>query len=372
MTQPGSEGVGRYVATLSQNIASNGFHVVVIGPPESPMHRMLEGGDVDFIAWSSSRHPTEGLVSDIRFLRQALDVIRPDVVHLHSSKAGTIGRLSILGSVPTVFQPHAWAFEAVSGPMVQVVSSWERFASRWTDVLVLVSEQERDSGLARRIGASVVETVPNPVDAAFFSPRDVNATGPIGTLAAGTGPVALCVGRLCHQKGQDELLAAWPLVRSFVPDAKLLFAGDGPLHSRLQRLADDSVTLLGNRSDMADLYREVDLAVLPSRYEGMSLAMLEAMASGLSVVATDVGGVSETIGRGAGAIVPIGDRRRLAAAIAARLLDDRLREREGQVGRQIVLDDHGVDRAAESLCRLYRSMITAQPASIPSSRVVSV
>ncbi len=362
--------MGNYVATMSRAVAGRGYQVVVAGPSDSPMARLLDGGDVEVVDWLSSRHPAKGLRADVQRLGRIVETVQPDVVHLLSSKAGLVGRLALRGRLPTVFQPQAWSYDALAGPMVAAAVSWERLAGRWTDVLLTVSVHERDSARSRGISASAIEVVPNPVNCDMFQPAD-GKDSPRPILPIDQGPVALCVGRLCRQKGQDDLVAAWPMVRSYVPDAQLVLAGDGPMRAELEPMIDESITLLGNRSDVPDLFRQADLAVMPSRWEGMSLAMLEAMASGLSLVATDVAGVSETVGRGAGAVVAIGDRRQLADAITVRLLDPDMRAEEGRLGRQIALSDHSIEGTTSTLCQIYDSLIGAASARSPRSRVDS-
>jgi glycosyltransferase involved in cell wall biosynthesis len=275
-----------------------------------------------------------------------------------------------------VFQPHAWSFEALRRPFAAAAASWEAAAAGWTDVVIAVSHREATTGVTRGIRSDRLEIVPNPVDPARFRPADVVDRERPGEVPPATSnrPVVLCVGRICRQKGQDDLLRAWSLVRRAVPDARLVLAGEGPLRTEIARLADDSVQLLGDRSDVADLYRQADLVVIPSRWEGMSLAMLEAMASGVSVVATDVGGVAETVGRGAGTVVPVGDVGRLADAVVKRLNDPALRLAEGATGRRLVLAEHTVDRTADRLSGIYRSLIkpsASAAVTASTSRTVS-
>jgi glycosyltransferase involved in cell wall biosynthesis len=99
---------------------------------------------------------------------------------------------------------------------------------------------------------------------------------------------------------------------------------------------------------------------MPSRWEGMSLAMLEAMATGLSVVASDVGGVAETVGRGAGTVVPVGDHFSLAEAIVRRLLSKDLRDREGAAGRRLVLANHTLADSVRQLMKLYEDVVSSR------------
>ena len=90
----------------------------------------------------------------------------------------------------------------------------------------------------------------------------------------------MCVGRLCRQKGQDILLDAWPAVLERVPDAHLLLVGDGPDAGAVRRRAGNGIRLAGKRTDVPIWLAAADVVAVPSRYDGMSVALLEAMASG--------------------------------------------------------------------------------------------
>ena len=357
ITQPGSEGVANCVVASTSELAARGYTVEVVGPAGTPLEDGVRLAGLGFHPWHSSRRPTDGLQSDVANLRVIIERVQPAVVHLHSSKAGAAGRLALKARIPTVFQPHAWSFDAVTWPLAPAARQWERFATRWTDGLVTVSERERLDADRHGIGGRrTVTVIPNSVDTDRFRPPLPGE----GRSRVESGPVVACIGRLCRQKGQDILLRAWPLVRMHVPSAKLLLVGEGPYRSRLDGRGDVSIELVGARDDTDHLLRQVDLVVMPSRWEGMSLAMLEAMATGLSVVATDVGGVAETVGRGAGAVVPVGDHRRLAEAMVQRLRSGRLRRHEGSVGRRLVLTRHSLPATTRQLEDVYWTVMGGQ------------
>ncbi|HEY5165825.1 MAG TPA: glycosyltransferase family 4 protein, partial [Acidimicrobiia bacterium] len=147
-------------------------------------------------------------------------------------------------------------------------------------------------------------------------------------------PLAVCVGRLVFQKGQDILVSAWPEVRRRVPDAQLAVIGEGETHAELAGLSTPGVTIVGPVADVRPWLVAADIVVQPSRWEGRSSSVLEALASGRSVVATDVEGMREAIGEDpvtrAGAIVPPNDPDALAAAIAARLANSNVVEAEAR------------------------------------------
>jgi glycosyltransferase involved in cell wall biosynthesis len=125
--------------------------------------------------------------------------------------------------------------------------------------------------------------VTNGVDTRRFRPEGDNAR-------SAAGPLVVCVGRLCRQKGQDRLLRAWPAVVRQFPAARLVLVGDGPDRDRLHAWAPASVEFAGAADDVAPWYRAADVVVLPSRWEGMTLVPLEAMACARPVLVTDVDG----------------------------------------------------------------------------------
>jgi glycosyltransferase involved in cell wall biosynthesis len=142
-------------------------------------------------------------------------------------------------------------------------------------------------------------------------------------------PLAVCPGRLTRQKGQDVLLAAWPAIRRRCPAARLVLVGDGDLAEPLRARAAPGVTFAGAVDDVRDWLTAADLVVLPSRWEGLSLVLLEAMACGRSVVVSDVPGLGEALGPGTGECVPAEDPAALAEAVGERLLDRPVCDAEG-------------------------------------------
>ena len=143
-----------------------------------------------------------------------------------------------------------------------------------------MSEDERRLGEASGIRGAF-RVVPNGVDleAIPFADAEERAAAR-ARLELGDGPLVVCVGRLSRQKGQDVLLDAWPQVTARVSDARLVLVGDGPEREALEARVSGETTLAGERDDVADWLAAADVVALPSRWEGMSLALLEAMARG--------------------------------------------------------------------------------------------
>lgn len=166
-------------------------------------------------------------------------------------------------------------------------------------------------------------------------------------------PVIGNVANLSPKKDQAGLLKSFALVQAAVPDAHLAIIGDGPLLNELEGQAatlgiGDATSFLGSRDDVPDLLPGLDVFALSSRYEGLPISLLEAMAAQVACVATSVGGVPEAVRDGInGCLVPPGDPGALADAIVGLLRSPELRERLATAGRQVVVTDYSVTRAVD-------------------------
>ncbi|MET9457227.1 glycosyltransferase [Streptomyces canus] len=358
LTQPVDGGVARVVTDLARAQLAAGLHVTV-ACPDGPLAPAVRGLGADVRHWHATRSPGPALVREVRRLGQVLEDVRPDLVHAHSAKAGLVGRLAVRGRIPTVFQPHAWSFEAVGGMTAALALRWERWGARWASQVVCVSAAERATGVRAGIGGRWT-VVPNGIRPERFHPA------PVDTVRSGVlpgvdpaAPLVVCVGRLCRQKGQDVLLDAWASVSRRVPDARLVLVGDGPDQERLRSRAPRSVLFAGAVTDTAPWYQAADLVVLPSLWEGMALAPLEAMSCGRPVVLTDVDGARESLPPALvpRCLVPPGDPTPLAEAVTTLLLDPLLREALGHQGRRHVLSTHDVRLTAEAVAAVYRDVL---------------
>ncbi|MFF9812076.1 glycosyltransferase [Streptomyces sp. NPDC014006] len=393
LVQPADGGVARVVRDLVAAQLAAGLQVTAACPGGELAAELRRLG-ADVRDWQAGRGPGPGLPGEVRRLVRLIGEVRPELVHAHSAKAGLAGRLAVRGRVPTVFQPHAWSFEAVGGLTAALAVRWERWGARWAERVVCVSEAERMTGLRAGVRAHYA-VIRNGIDVDRFTPAPSTGSSPVAAHAAriadggntppgpparghesrtghadeGAGgeqapaPVVVCVGRLCRQKGQDVLLRAWHDVLDAVPDAQLVLVGDGPDRDALRRRAHPSVRFTGAVADPVPFYRAADLVVLPSRWEGMALAPLEALACGRPVVLTDVDGARESLPAALAAhcLVPPEDPAVLAGTIAGLLSDPPLRAALGDLGRRHVLSTHDVRHTAEQVAALYREVLGARP-----------
>ncbi|PVZ04580.1 glycosyltransferase [Actinomycetospora cinnamomea] len=344
VAQPPDGGVPEYVAAVAIDQARRGWRVSVAAPPQGTVRRRLDGdrAEASLVPWSAGRG-TRSLRRDVRSLAELVRVAQPDVVHLHSSTAGLAGRLVVRGRIPTIFQPHAWSWQAVPPVAAPVLRAGERRALRWTSALVCVGHDEAETGRRAGLGHRL-RVVRSGVDLERYRP--VGAAERAATRAElglpAAAPVVVCVGRCTRQKGQDVLVAAWPAVRAACPTAILVLVGDVQRGGVRIPSGTAGIRQVGPVDDVRPWYAAADVVVVPSRWEGLALTVLEAMACGRPVVASDVDGIREVLDDGldedaappeAGALVPPADPPALADAVVARLRDDERRRREGEAAR---------------------------------------
>lgn len=291
--------------------------------------------------------------ADIRPLRALVELLHheaPRVLHVHGYKALVLGWLaSRLVTVPLVVTRHG---ETGESPSVRLYEALARSLLSQADRVVAVSAREAEVAQACGAGART-HHIPNGVDAAGVA-RRVAAAGPVPRDAAALQdgrPFVLGVGRLSPEKGYGDLLQAVATLAA--PRPEVVIAGGGPLRRRLRSQADSlgvRLHLLGYVRDLAPWWRSARLLCQPSLREGLPLAVLEAMAAGLPVLATRVGALPALLGGAApaGWLVDPGDQGALAAALESLLSDDETeRRRRIRRARAVLAERHSVDAVAQ-------------------------
>ena len=357
VTQQAAMGVESVVATfvdgeIRDDLEAAGIPVEVLGPRRFGIERPLRF--------------REELADFGRRLRTLLGERRIDLVQTHLLH--TLDFLALALPVPVIWTVHNVDYLPAGG------SAWgrlkrevhrrlyrrnrERFAAIVATAETMRTEVERGIGASRRL-----VTISNSVE---LGERAQPEHRPEVRRALGLDEGAallLTVGRLTEQKGQLHLVRAMRSVVETHPQARLLIAGTGELESALRaevgRLGlEDHVTLLGLRRDVDQLLRAADLFVLPSLWEGLSIALLEAMAAGLPVVATRVSGTDQVLRHGeSGLVVEPRDEDALAKALQAVLDDRELACALGARARATVEEEHSAERAARAYLELYKEVL---------------
>jgi glycosyltransferase involved in cell wall biosynthesis len=317
------------------------------------------------------RHDLVALWRLYRFLRTH----RYDVVHLHSSKAGILGRVAArLAGVPVVVHTaHGWPFTREQSGLGRFLDiTLERFCAPFCDTIVVVAEPDRADGLRLGIGRpDQYRLIRSGVEIEHY--RDVPLSRTEARRRLGVPEDAFVigtVGRLSPQKSPLDLLAAFERVAAAHPEAHLVLVGDGPQRDAVvARTAEagltDRVHLTGLRRDVAEIQRAFDVFALASRWEGLPRVFPQAMAAGLPVVATRVAGAPDAVVPGeTGWLVDVGDIDALAGRLRSLAEDPALARRMGENGRARV-DEFSARRMVDQLSELYRSLARTRVPGFP-------
>jgi len=356
-------GAQTYVASLLPMLAQH-FDVAVAAHGSGPLRERVQAAGVRFIHLEHVRRPLSPL-RDFRGLLELTALVRrerPHIVHVNSAKAAALGRLAAsLARVPIrIYTVHGWSFTAHGGGSSVVYRGAERLLRPLTTTTICVAESERRAGLeAGTCDEAATVVIHNGVEL----PR-------AAAVESRSGPYRLVtVGRL--QAPKDPITLVRALAELGRP-GEAVIAGGGPdrpaVESEVRRLGLESVVrLAGERNDVGELLAAADLFVLSSRSEGLPLSILEAMAAGLPVVASSVGGVPELVVEGeTGLLVPPGDPGALAAAIERLLDDSALRRQLGAAGRNRVSEHFDLVSARRAHLDLYRTLLADAGLPLPS------
>src|SRR3954454_2228784 len=365
--------------TLTRRLEPLGYQTTLIRGTEGPRE-----GNMDQLAHELGVHPRRvGSLGrelgprDLRALAEvtaALRRLRPDVLHTHTAKAGTIGRLAAMlaGDTAPAVRVHTFHGHVLSGYFSarkeRLYTAIERRLARSTTRLVAVSDQVRNDLL--RLGVAPpakIETIPLGFDLAPFQVDPVERArrravvrDELG-IAADT-PVVTLVARLVPIKRVDRFLRVAARLRD-LDGVRFLIVGDGELATELE--ASDAAHLMagrlvwaGLRGDMPAVMSASDVVALTSDNEGTPVSLIEAQAAGVPVVGTNVGGVADAVADGrTGVLVPVDDEGAFAEAVRGVLLDREHAARLGAAGPDHVRARFSIDRLVRDLDGLYRRLL---------------
>ena len=357
------------------------------GGTEQSLLHLLRG--VDRARWRSTlfHHPEPGL-GPLLGAAQADGVELRAVPPLHRMRQiGGVPPLArrIRAEDPTVFHAHlTWPLSCRFGllaakrarvPVIVATAQlfmeldrsrpWHRAEQRLmaacVDRYLAVSDEVAERlQSSLRISARKIEVVRNGIPLDRFAGATPGALA--RTLPGDERPLVLTVARLDLQKGHTYLLQAAALV----PDAVFALVGEGDQRAALEAQArglgiQDRVLFLGHRTDIPELLAACDLFVLPSLFEGFPLSVLEAMAAGKAVIASDIGGTDEAVvHRETGILVPPGDAAVLAGAIRTLLGDSGMARRFGQAGQTKALREFSAERMVRRVSEIYEELLDAR------------
>jgi glycosyltransferase involved in cell wall biosynthesis len=302
-----------------------------------------------------------------RRLRSELRSFAPDLLHTHASKAGALGRLALpRARAARVHTFHGHVLEGYfSRPTSLLLRLFERRLARGTDRTLAVSRATAKDLLRLRIAPEErLAVVPPGVDLEPLLSIEGEKGGLRREIGASEGDFLVgVIGRLAEVKCPERAVDVLDMLASSHPPFRLLFVGDGgerePLERRIAALpaeVRERVTLLGARESMTEVLSGLDCVLSCSRTEGMPVALIEAAAAGLPVVATDVGGVGEVVTEGRGGFLA-SDTAGLARGLKALLEDRDLAVEMGRNARAEVREKHGAKQLADRLEQVYEGVL---------------
>lgn len=353
--QTGWRGGEQQASYLIRGLAQRGHRCFIAGKPNSEF-LARDHGVADLVRISIPCRGELDLVTAVK-LRNAIIQYRIDILHAHSSHAVTYaalarklaGRGSVVASRRVDFPPNA-----------NVFSKWKY---RQPDRVIAISDCIARVMRTFGVGADRLRTVHSGVDISRF---DV-APLPRKTLGIPDGvPLAGNVAALVGHKDHRTLLRAVPSIIHELPDFRLVIVGEGKLRQELEaeiaRLnIVHAVILLGQRNDIPQLLRALDVFILSSSEEGLGTSVLDAMACGVPVVATNAGGIPEMVRDGeTGLLAPIRDPDALAGQVVRLLRDDDLKRRLAHRAREMVIERFSADRMVLGNLEVYEELASGK------------
>ncbi|MCW5965655.1 MAG: glycosyltransferase family 4 protein [Bryobacterales bacterium] len=349
-------GASIHVRDLASAMQQRGHAVTVLVGGTGPVTEQLGAAGIPFVSLSHLQraiHPWQDLLA-IREVTAALRGFAPDIVSTHTAKAGLVGRIACryLG-IPALYTPHGWTIGQRISPLAgPVFTAVERLAARWSAAIVCVCEYEKQLAIQKRIApASLFRVIHNgmpDVDPGHFSDPS-------------THPPRLCsVARFEAPKDHSTLVHA--LARMTDIPWQLDLVGDGPLQAEIETLVArlglaERVRFLGYQRDPSLVLARSQIFVLSSRSEAFPRSILEAMRAGLPVVASDVGGVSESVvNEGSGLLAPAGNPVALASQLRRLTENGSFRQRLGKQGRLSYSDRFRFETMVETMAALYEEL----------------
>jgi glycosyltransferase involved in cell wall biosynthesis len=309
-------------------------------------------------------------IQDIKAFFRLMNIFkseRPRVVHTHTSKAGILGRwAAFLAKVPIIIHtPHGHVFWGYfNRRKTSVFIFLERLTARITDRIITLTEQEKKDHLRFAIAPETkFAVIHSGVDLSKFSGVTVDAFEMKKKLGISEESFVVgTVGRLTPVKGQRYLLEAAVKVVLQKPDTLFVFLGDGELLTELNEMASalgikDHVKFLGWRPDVAEIMTVFDVFVLPSLNEGMGKVLVEAMAMGKPIIASNVGGIPDlVINDDNGLLVAPEDPGAIAETIEGLYRDSVKTRNMGEKGK-LIAAGYSVNAMIQKIDRLYTEVL---------------
>lgn len=297
-------------------------------------------------------------------LKELLNKYNIDILHCHDYKANFIGFItSKPRKVKLITTLHGWTKAEARVKFYECIDS---FIMKHFEQVISVSDKIRGSLLKKGFSSKKIIVIHNGVETDYFGKKVVGVEYKKRIGIEGNFNVIGTVGRLSAEKGQKYLIEAVSEIVKHSPNTVFLIVGDGPF----KKLLKDTVISLGlerhiiftgsfPREEMKNIYSLMDIFILPSLTEGFGLALVEAMAMGIPVIATNVGGIPEIIEHGkTGYLVPPADAKAISKAIIDLLSDKTKSELMGKAGQNFAKQEFSIYKSVTQIEQVYKNLVS--------------
>lgn len=351
-------GASVHLLDLAKGMIDQGHKVHILVGGTGAFTEELKKNHIEFSSLKHLRREISLIHDVLGFweIKKYLKQLKPDIVHCHSSKAGLLGRLAAKAlNLPVIFTAHGWAFtDGISPKKQKIYSKLENFLTKFSDHIITVSEYDRQHGFKYKVGTlDLVKTIHNGVP-------DIQ-TAPIERIEPKSITKLIMVARFEDPKDQFFLIQALSKLPQHL-NWKIDFLGEGPNLQKCQELArneklDSKIIFHGQSFKVKEFLNQADIFVLISNYEGFPLTILEAMSASLPIIASDVGGVNESVSSENGYLIPKGSVDVLVQTLTELIVNTNLRQQLGSNSRYLYETQFSFNTMLQKTFNIYTQVL---------------
>ena len=354
-TEKSWRGGERQTVFLAEGLARQGLEVHLVCQPGSPLAERSRSSEIT--VWLVAMRGEADLAAALA-LRRLIQKYRYDIVHSHTSHAHTLAFWATIGLNVVRLVTRRVEYSIFRNSFFGLNRIKYR---RMADAYIAISDRIRQVLIADGIPDKMIRVVPSGV---ITDPASDGSSGLRAEFGVGNqNTVLLSVAHLTPEKGHEILLEAMKLVVERMPSARLIILGEGERQKSLEVLADqigqgNEVIFAGFRSDVSDFYDLADVYVSSSLAEGLGSSILDALAAGVPVVATAVGGIPEYIDNGkTGLLVPAADPQALARAVIDQIQNPEQARAMAHRGKEIIRQRFSVEKMIGDTVAYYEDLL---------------
>lgn len=365
LSSAGIAGGERYLQDLIKYAGRSIKHLIVL-PYAGPFMQVLEEYKCHFIIINMKKKLSiRAIVALVQYIKNH----KVDIIHTHGYRANFYGRIvCMIRGVKNVSTVHVSLYDYIDTPLLirYTYIFLEKILSYWTSIFICISNSMKEDILNHGIDPRKIVVIQNGVDLERFYPRPAREKLKEELGINTNGHVIGTVGRMVTEKGQKYLIEALKYLKDEWKGLRCLFVGDGPMLPQLKKMVfdygiEDMCIFTGIRKDIELIYPVLNQFVLPSIREPFGLVLLEAMASGIPVIATDSGGPAEFVkSKINGILVPPRDSKGLASQINWLLSDKEKAQKIGKEGLKTVKKGFNVRNTTMRVEQIYHTLLLIQ------------